>query len=372
MLERYFFLQPPAKKGRDPTYPSIHQLIMTNYSTHSTIHSRFKCFVDWLSPEEGTEEKIRKQADEIRNRISKKVSDDGLTVTSMPYSGSYAKNTGLRRHMHGDSEEEGQDVDIAFINKRKDSGGKEITELILRYEKYAKESYPDTTITTTKSSVCLDFVGTKLRYDLVPLLETSDKDRQELIRKNGERRLTSINKHVEFIKKRTADSNAKPGVVKFNECLRLVKWWCSVRQDNGRLLGKEDGQRNVPSFLLNLLCAKAYDEVGIQKTWADTLARWFGYLANVVRKRQTVSFTDYVKSGLPAPTGNWMVLDPVDYSNNIVLNWSGPEIDELASWLEQAWDLLSQALKFDYDGDDVNSLDRLTKLMGNAFKTHCK
>ena len=40
---------------------------------------------------------------------------DGLAVFRTPEAGSFAKHTGLRRHMRGHSEIEGQDVDLPFV-----------------------------------------------------------------------------------------------------------------------------------------------------------------------------------------------------------------------------------------------------------------
>jgi len=75
---------------------------MESYSNKSVIHVRMKNFVKWIAPEKETREAIKKQSDEIRKRIKSKAEEDGLTVLSMPYSGSFAKKTGLRRHYSGD------------------------------------------------------------------------------------------------------------------------------------------------------------------------------------------------------------------------------------------------------------------------------
>lgn len=346
---------------------------MTNFSTKSTIHKRLSCFVKWVAPEAETGDAIKKQADEIRDRISGKAKDDGLIVVSMPDSGSKAKNTGIRRHLKGDSEVEGQDVDIAFIVQRKDKHGNEINELIYRFEGYAKKSYPNTSISTTRSSVEMDFSATKLNYDLVPLLETSITDRQELIRRDtGERRKTSIVKHVEFVKKRTNASNEMKGIVKFNDCVRLLKWWRYFRQQDSGVFGNDENDKKVPSFLLDLLCAKAFDDRKVQTTWAHTLADWFGYMANIVKNRKPVYFTDYVKSPQIDTTAAWFVADPVDPTNNIVKNWQPYHITELAKWLEEARDSMVRAIARDEDKDDTGSLESLIEIFGNAFKQNCE
>lgn len=64
---------------------------MENYSNKSTIHVRIKNFVKWIAPEKEKREEIKKQSDEIRTKIKAKAEEDGLTIESMPYSGSFPK-----------------------------------------------------------------------------------------------------------------------------------------------------------------------------------------------------------------------------------------------------------------------------------------
>jgi hypothetical protein len=54
-----------------------------------------------------------------------------------PEAGSFAKHTGLRRHMRGVSEIEGQDVDLPFVVKPKAKDGDQIGELLGSFDKYA-------------------------------------------------------------------------------------------------------------------------------------------------------------------------------------------------------------------------------------------
>ena len=68
----------------------------------------------------------------------------------------------------------------------------------------------------TQSSVWLEFAESKINYDLVPMLAVQGTDEEQiLLRAGGERRRTSIQKHIEFVKTRTRKSNDLPGRVKF-------------------------------------------------------------------------------------------------------------------------------------------------------------
>lgn len=342
---------------------------MSEISTHTTIHRKFKVFVKWIAPEGETKEDTRTQAADIIDRVSAKAKDDGLIIKEVVISGSFDKETGLRRFMRGHSVVEGQDVDIAFILADTDAKGNKLGCVIDKFKKYLKECYPDSERGETKSSATICFVSTKLRYDLVPLFETNRKDIQLLKRSNGDERTTSVIKHANFVKGRKESSDKIDGVVRFNECVRLIKWWRYEQQENSGIFGNEKGDDKVPSFLLDLLCAAAYDNRSVDKTYATTLAKWFGYLANVVRNRKDVLFG---KSTITSATSAalWKVIDPIDNSNNVVGKWDNAKINELARWLETARDEMNRAIRYDEEGDDVACTESLTKLFGNAFKNN--
>jgi hypothetical protein len=316
-----------------------------------------------MAPEKETRDAIKKQADEIRSRIRKKAEDDGLTVTDTPYSGSFATKTGLRRHLRGDTDVEGQDIDLPFVVKQDKET--EFEPLIRRFEKYAKESYPDTKITVTKSSVKMEFEGTKLTYDIVPMFATDDASKQILIRENGDIIKTSIQGHREFIRNRTKQTREEDGVVAFNEIIRLLKWWREHKQQatNDSIV--------LPSFLVNLLAARALEKCSVNTTYPQTLANWFSYLAFIVTNRETIWFNDYYKQPKPDSTKPWNVLDPVMPDNNIVKGWSGWQIDELAEWLQEAAEIMNKAIVADTQGRDGDSLEQMKLLFGKIFSSHC-
>ncbi len=338
-------------------------------STQTTIHSQFKNFVKWIVPEPETRAKIYDQSDEIRKKIKAKAEEDKLIVKSTPFSGSFERQTGLRRYMRGNAVVEGQDIDISFILDPCDADGNKLGCVVDRFEKYARESYPDSEVDSTKSSATIYFSSTKLKYDLVPLFETSRGDIQLLKRTDGDERTTSVEKHIDFVKKRTALSEEKAGVVKFNECLRLIKWWRYEQQEHSNIFGNEDGDEKVHSFLLELLCAKAYDTRSVDTTYAGTLAMWFGFIANIVRNRKTIEFG----SGLPENDNSlWKVIDPIDSTNNVATKWNNAMINELARWFENGRDEINRAIRYDEQEDETSCMASLVKLFGNAFENNCE
>jgi tRNA nucleotidyltransferase (CCA-adding enzyme) len=326
------------------------------FTTRQKLHIRICNFVDWIRTDSNKEDSIREQANEIRERVKSQARNDGLTILSTPWSGSFAKRTGLRRHLRGLNPVEGQDVDLPFVISPKDKDDEELSELLPRFDKYLEKSYPNTSRKSSKSSIKLDFVGTKIAYDIVPMLATNDQERQIIIRGDGTRRETSVQKHIEFIKTRTKSSSEQIGRVSFNEMVRLFKWWREVQCG-----GNND---SYPTILIDLLSAYAYDRVGVCNTYTETLAQWFSLLANVVDKKTSIYFSDFATSTQHLSENVWSVIDPVNPENNIAGYLGNVEISVLAEWLSQARDDVLQAIAADNDDDESAAIEALTLVFG--------
>lgn len=345
---------------------------MSEISTHTTLHSRMTCFVDWIAPDPDKISDIAERADKARKYIQKCAEEDGLTITDTPKSGSFEKKTGLRRHYLGHAEIDGLDVDIPMVIKPKDEDGDPIDELLTKFEKFVKiyrdNLYPAAKINKTKSSVKITFVD-DVSFDIVPMLATYVIGEQIIIRSTGERIKTSVQKHNEFVKSRTRKSNEVAGRVKFNECVRLLKWWRDIQSSDGYYLSDDS---SPPSIVIDLLCAAAYDKLGVYKTYGETISKWYSYLASLVRNRKAIVFTDYYRSAKVDSLATWSVLDPVNPENNITKNWNQNKVNELAEWFEKSRDTWARIIHFDEDEDNSKCLDELVILFGNAFKNHCE
>jgi hypothetical protein len=305
----------------------------------------------------------------IRRVISAQAAADGLAVVATPDGGSFAKHTGLRRHMRGDTEVEGQDVDLPFVIKPTSKDGDRIDELLHRFEKYAAASYPNTPRRVTASSVELQFVGSGLNYDLVPMLAATQPDYQIILKKDGSRRVTSVAKHTEFIRGRTRKSDQLAGRVKFNECDRLFKWWRCVR------IGSASSIDEVRTTLIELLCASAFDRMSVERTYTETMFKWFSWLATVTARRVPVSFTDYlsIEAARQDAVSNrlWQVIDPVNANNNVVhTRWGNIELDEFASWFAAGRDAFGRLMAHENAGNDGIVDDILAGLFGNSILIH--
>jgi hypothetical protein len=263
-------------------------------------------------------------------------------------------------------------VDIPFVLAPMTEDEQRISRLLDRFQGYADRAYPQRppNKSRTKSSIKIAFERSKLSFDLVPMIQAKEygDDYQWLLRGDGTKRLTSVERHNLFIKTRTNQSNQISGRVKFNECVRLLKWWRDFR-----MAGDRHSISGMPSILIEMLAAYAFDHKKVQATYSETLLSWFDFLHGVVAQRKRISFADY-----PPPRGRrhaektpWMVIEPVDPENNLTHKWIDQHIDELAGWLQQGRVDMQRAVDLDRKNNPQESLHHLVNIFGTPFKHHC-
>jgi hypothetical protein len=332
-------------------------------SSAALINTRLTHFVDWIKPTDARIQEITAHAQTERVALQSLANAAGLRVTSTPSGGSFAKNTGLRRHVTGGSDVEGLDVDLHLVIAPKTRSDEDVSALLPTFEVIVAKRWPEHTVKRTRSSIKLSFKGARLSYDIVPMLGTDDPNVQILLRSDGQTLKTSVARHVEFIKTRTNRSNRSPGRVKFNECVRLIKWWREFKAQGSTL--------EVPSLALELLCAAAFDSKAVKETYHETLLDWFDHIATLVSRHERVAFSDFQRPPAPSRDAKWELLDAVNPQNNLAARWSYSELDLLGSWFTDAARLMREAIRKEGFGDHGGSLHALAELFGPPFKSHC-
>lgn len=350
---------------------------MSELSNRSTLHVRMRNFIDWIAPDPHKRESVEQHRESVKKKVSTKAEDDGLIIHSMPKAGSFAKKTGLRRYKRGGADQEGQDIDQPFVVEREDNDGNKVEgeKLLDRFDTYVSKAYPDTDRERTKRSIKLKF-SSDIYFDIVPMLATSNDKKQAIIQSNGDEIITSVQNHNSFTRDRTDNSNKVKGRVKFNECVRLLKWWSCHHTSLSAVFSNDskDNKKDVPSFVINLLAAKAFDQRDVTNTYPETIFRWFGILAHLVQNHKAIFFNDFTKSLKAKDLDDrilWSVVDPVASDNIVTKRWDSLEISELASWLKQSRDSMARAIRHDEDGENAKSLECLVEIFGNSFKNHC-
>lgn len=310
----------------------------------SKLHQSIKQFIQAITPVSEEGEIAKEKANEVKSCMNRMAMAEGLKITAMPFSGSFAKKTGLKEIAWLGNK---SDIDLGIIMEPFDNEGNELACMIPTLEKYLREDFPNEKVDNTKSSATITFVSEELDFDVVPFFQKTDPERQLLLRANEEIRFSSIQKQADFIKRRTKRSKPMSEEVSFNDCMRWMKYWRYVRQSRSSVLHGKSEAAKIPSFLLDLLCAHAFDHCGVRNTYEDTLIAWMQHLLRVTRFRKAIYFDDYIQQHKLSKSGLWKVIDPKDDENNVVKNWSNYQADELHRWLVVSLRHLTRAKKFE-------------------------
>lgn len=328
--------------------------------THAPSHSHLKHFVPEIRTPKAEQRKIEEQRDRVRHRITSRLGKLKLQVARSPNAGSYAKGTGLRRYMYGNTKIGGSDIDLPFVLTARSGAHLDLKGLLDVFQEIVCTSYSRSKVTRTKSSIKLEFSSFKYPFDIVPMVAVpNDPKREYLFRADGRKIATSVSEHVKFVKIRSARSAESPGIVRFSDMVRLFKWWRELHAVNDTVL------RQTHTFLLELLCAKAFDEHGVAPSYSQTLQTWFTAIARIVTERRPVTFEGQRdQSG----RGGWVVLDPVSPDNNVVPEtWGELQLDQLAQWFWDGATTMKRIEERDADHDGKGALRELQTLFGPAI-----
>jgi tRNA nucleotidyltransferase (CCA-adding enzyme) len=271
----------------------------------------------------------RDQVNNLRAKLDKHIQDHpDVGLVRMLLSGSLAKGTALRTL---------NDIDVAVYVKAIDAPVDEAAlldwvagRLRLAYPQMAPEQ-----ISPGNHAVRISFRGTGLDVDVVPVhYEGDPQDRGYLYaRDTGERILTSIPLHIQFVRTR---KQRQPD--HFAQVVRLVKWWV-------RHCKSENANFRLKSFLAEMIVACVSDSGVDLSDYPRALEAVFEYLVKSQLK-QRISFTDYYKSSaLPKPTAGVAieVFDPVNENNNVTQDYSEADRAMIVSKAEDALDALAEA-----------------------------
>jgi len=248
-------------------------------------------------------------------------------LVKMLHSGSVAKGTALSTV---------SDMDVAVYVKR---GSSHLDEknLIPWLADQLKLVYSHTEMKPEQfkeqdHSVRVHFKGSDLDVDVAPVLYEGDpNDRGFLVEKyTGERVLTSIPMHLDFIRRRKAKQKNH-----YTQVVRIVKWWVSQRR-------AENENFKFKSFMIELLLAKMVDDGLDCSNYLTALETFFTHLV----KKQLLTpiiFTDFYSADkLPTRDNNSIkIYDPVNPENNVAKGYSEATRKQI---LEAATDALEALL----------------------------
>ncbi len=301
-------------------------------------------------PEELAQE-YREQVNRLRERLETHIAaNPGFALVKMLHAGSVAKGTGLRTL---------NDLDVAVYVKKEAAPIRD-SELVPWLADRLRESNPnlkpDQFDTSSPHCVTVRFRGSGLDVDVVPVLyEGQRDDLGYLIEKHtGERLLTSIPLHIEFIRARK-----KIQPMHFAQVVRFAKWWAAERK-------AANPQFKCKSFLLELLLAHRVDEREDLSDYPRALESVFSYIVKTGLEKR-IAFSDYYPgSRLPAPSDAAIeIFDPVNPLNNIAEKYTRADRDALVQAAEEAADAISEAY---YATTKARALECWQRVFGKSFR----
>ncbi len=283
--------------------------------------------------------KYRQQVNGLRDRLEAKIkADPSFDLVKMLHSGSVAKGTALRTV---------NDLDVAVYVKAGAAPAAD-AQLIPWLAERLRESNPNMAADQFEHQdhcVKVSFRGSGLDVDVVPVLYEGDpNDCGYLVRKHtGERVLTSIPRHLEFIRSRKARYGND-----FKQLIRLTKWW--KRVEAGR-----DPDFRLKSFMIELLWARLADDGQGLTDYPEALEAFFTFIVKTELGDQ-VAFTDYFPASSipPRSLAAIEVLDPVNMANNVAKAYTDSDRRRIVAAAHNALDALGEARFATTKGDAVS------------------
>lgn len=314
-------------------------------------HAEVAAFAtDKVNLPHATAVKYRAQVQGLRDRLEAKIkADPSFDLVKMLHSGSVAKGTALRTV---------NDLDVAVYVKAGAAPAND-ADLIPWLADRLREASPNMNADQFEHQdhcVKVSFRGSGLDVDVVPVLYEGDaNDCGYLVRKHtGERVLTSIPRHLEFIRTRKARYGDD-----FKQLIRLTKWW-------KRIEANRDPDFRFKSFMIELLWARLADSGQSLKDYPEALEAFFAYLVKTELTDQ-VAFTDYSPPGsIPVRSSAAIeVLDPVNLANNVGSRYTDGDRRRIVTASHNALDALGEARFATTKGDAVGCWQ---DILGSGFK----
>ncbi len=325
-----------------------------------SIKSRFELFTTRIRPSAEHFEEANRQTDYMVKQLKAVIAaDEHFTLEKVLQAGSNAKHTSLRR-----TEENVFDVDLGAYYSGEGATRERLGTLLTFTRERLREIYPTKSardFEVLKSAVRVKFSsGIKLNVDVTPIIRDNSLGIENggWIPRSDAWRLTSVTCHNEFVRSRTARSRQRPGPVKFNRLVRLMKWW------NNR-----QGDLAQPSYFCDLITAAALEESGVTDEWQTSLRNVFTFLRKY-KFLEPIVFSDYYDANkIKLPADQVIVMDSVNLENNVTRNWTETTRQGYLERVQLAYDAMMDARSWELEGDEEAAVDAWCEVFGEEFRT---
>jgi hypothetical protein len=318
------------------------------------MQEHFKRFLAEIRPTENQLSEAKKELDFIEKHLPEHINeDDPIKFLKALRSGSYAKNTMLRRHQEGDFD---ADIGLYFeVSDAQRSNLLDYTEQLLRRAYRNRTKRIPTFKRIAKSSVKVSFEeNPKINIDAVPIISKPHKyipNWGAIPRRDGELRDTSVTEHITFVQER----NKHAAAINFNKIVMLVKWWRNHTFE-------ESMQKKLSSFGIELILGKAFDECKeeLNGNWFQdllTLGNW------IVRNRFSEAiWFPHPHLSKPDLRDEVVLVDPLNPKNNIARDWTSSDKQKLLSEFQTFCDVVYDAKLEADSGNKEDALEFLDQI----------
>jgi hypothetical protein len=271
---------------------------------------------------------FRAQAQRLREKLDSYIDEHpDFELKKMLISGSLAKGTALSSL---------NDIDVACYISGADTPS-DIDKLLEYLATRLRRAFPNfkpEQVTPQNYSVKVDFRGSGLNVDVVPILYDGDPDwyGNLVSQDNGSFLKTSIPRHLEFTRKRKQLHETD-----FAQVVRLAKQW--VR----KVKREQDGFR-FKSFMIEMIFSHLSDLGMSFSDYPEALQGFFTYIAQS-NMRERIAFTDYYKlSAIDSVSGIVQIIDPVNPLNNVSELYTNAQANAIVDASLDAGDAIDAAL----------------------------
>lgn len=266
----------------------------------------------------------REQVNRLRNKLKEYVDENpDFELRKILLSGSLAKHTSLKNI---------SDADVAvYVSSAPEDVG-ELTGWLAIKLRNAFPNFNDDQVVVQTYSVKVEFRGSGLDVDVVPVYHERDDWGLLVSQEDGTKLRTNITLHQEFIAQRRKTHPY------YAQSVRLLKWWAKSRKE-------ENGQFKFKSFMVELVLAKILRDslLSNSEDYPEIMLGFFDYIAKT-NFSEVVYFTDY--AGKPSPCNDAIrVFDPVNPENNVARKYNSGDRDVIVNEVIDAGDAIDAALK---------------------------
>ena len=292
---------------------------------------------------------MRDQVWRLRDRLESYLDEHpDFELRKILLSGSLAKGTALKAL---------NDIDVAcYVSS--DTAPESVGDLINWLAEKLRSAFPNfkpEQVTPNTYSVTVCFVGTGLNVDVVPILYEGDPEWKGYLvsQDTGEKLLTSIPMHLDFIRRRK-----KANEIHFAQVVRLLKYWAKQRK-------LENDQFRFKSFMVELILAHLADQGLSLNDYPKALERFFTFIATD-DFATTITFSDYYDPASCKKTTNPIrIWDPVNCENNVAKLYTAAQKEAIVDEALDAGDALSSAERAITKGETLRFWRRV---FGPAFE----